>query len=149
MKEFLVYLAGPITGTSFGECTDWREYVKSKFPPEIIALSPMRGKTYLSHEKSISHSYEQMPLSSGKGINARDFNDVMRCDLVFVNFIGATKVSIGTVLEIGWAKPLLKPVVLAMEEGNIHEHCMIENSAGFIVPDLDQAIEIAKSVLLP
>jgi hypothetical protein len=27
----LVYLAGPITGTSYVECNDWRDYAASRF----------------------------------------------------------------------------------------------------------------------
>ncbi len=39
----LVYTAGPITGLSVGESTDWRNYVASKLPPNIQAVSPLRG----------------------------------------------------------------------------------------------------------
>lgn len=149
-RDFLVYLAGPITGTTFGECTDWREYVKSKFPPNIIGLSPMRGKDYISHEGPIKHDYEGYPLSSAKGITARDTFDVTRSDLIFVNLLGATKVSIGTVLEIGMAHILNKQIVVVMEEkGNPHEHAMIADMTKYLLFDLDEAINLTSLILLP
>lgn len=150
MRDQLVYLAGPITGATYGECTNWREYVKSQFPPNIIGLSPMRGKDYISHNGPIKHDYEGYPLSSGKGITARDTFDVVRSDLIFVNLLGATCVSIGTVLEIGMAHVLNKQIIVVMEkEGNPHEHAMIKDMTKYLVFDLDEAITLTSTILLP
>ena len=110
----LVYLAGPISGTSYGESTDWRESIAEKIYPHT-ALSPMRGKSYLSSEAAIADSYDT-PLSCAKGIITRDRWDVERCDIVLVNLLGASRVSIGTMMEIAWADAYRKPVVLVMEE---------------------------------
>lgn len=99
MSNLLVYLAGPITGLTWGESTDWREYVKNY----ISTLSPLRGKQRLREIAGnipIMDSYEDHPLTTAKGINTRDYNDVKRADAIFVNFLGAKKVSIGTVMEI-------------------------------------------------
>lgn len=149
MRESLLYLAGPITGISFDGCTDWREYVASKLPAHIKGVSPMRGKNYLSKEKKVKDSYEDQPLSCSKGITCRDRFDTTRCDMVFVNFLGAKKASIGTVMEIAWADMLRKPVVIVMEPDNVHNHSMIRESAGFIVSTLDEGILIATAVLSP
>jgi nucleoside 2-deoxyribosyltransferase len=149
MKEFLLYCAGPITGVSYGESTDWREYVASKLPPHIKAVSPMRGKKYLANENNIKDSYEEYPLSSQKGITCRDRMDVMRCDMILVNFLGANKVSIGSVMEIGWADAWRKPIIVVMEKDNVHSHAMIREVAGYIVSNLDEAIKIVIAVLSP
>ena len=61
MRDFLLYCAGPITGLSYDESTDWRAYVASKLPENIHAVSPMRGKTYLKAQKEIKASYEDIP----------------------------------------------------------------------------------------
>ena len=67
----------------------------------------------------------------------RDRFDATRCDLLFVNLLGAKETSIGTVMEIAWADLLRKPIVLAIEpEGNIHDHGMIKEAIGFRVPSL-------------
>jgi len=149
MKEFLLYCAGPVSGTSYEECTDWRAYVASKLPGHITAISPMRGKKYLSAEKSIKDCYEEHPLSCQRGITCRDRMDVARSDMILVNLIGATKISIGSVMETAWADAGRKPIVLVMEKNNIHSHSMLREVAGFIVDDLDEAIDIVIAVLSP
>lgn len=149
MHTWLLYCVGPITGVSYGESVDWREYVAENLPPEITAVSPMRGKAYLEKEKSVKASYEDIPLSSAKGITTRDLFDVRRADMVLANFIGATKVSIGSVMEITLAHAYRKPIIIVMEKDNVHRHPMLEQISGFVVETLDEAIEIAKAVLLP
>ena len=145
-----VYLAGPITSLSFGEATDWRAYAMRMLSDSgIDAFSPLRAKTYLSKENNIKDHYDSNPLSTAHGIVTRDRFDTMHRDLILVNFIGATKVSIGTVMEIAWADACRKPIVIAMEKGNVHEHAMLTEVSGYIVDDLDEAIEIACKVLLP
>ena len=143
-----VYLIGPITGCSYDGCTDWRDYVKRDLEFElIIGVSPMRAKEYLHSSASIDLTYDT-PLSSARGIMTRDRFDLMTCDVVLANLLGADIVSIGTVMEIAWADMLRKPVILVMEdEGNIHDHPMITEAAGFRVNTLDGGIEIAKAIL--
>lgn len=160
---FLVYLAGPITGCSFDECVDWREDFCKSLMPEIIGLSPMRGKSYFEGTKNIDD--KEWPedlnknsknfllkdvLSSDRGIITRDFNDCRRADAIFVNFLGAKRVSIGTVMEIAWAKAFNIPLVVAMEdEGNLHDHSMIKECIGYRVNNLDAAKVVLKALLLP
>jgi len=146
-KQYLVFCSGPITDLNFDSATNWRNVVRNKMPLNIKAVSPLRCKEYLCHEKKIADSYEDIPLSSEKGITTRDRNDVMRCDLLFVNLLGTEKVSIGTVMEIAWADMLRKPIVLVMDKNNIHDHAMIRCCSGFIVSSLDEGIEITKAIL--
>ncbi len=154
-----VYLAGAITGESFGGATDWREYVKTKLNPGIAGLSPLRAKDYLENETEIGDSYEDIPLSSSRGIMTRDFFDCQNCNIILANLLGTKKVSIGTVMEIAWAYALNKPLILVMEpaeseatgftasEGNIHEHAMIREATGYRVDTVDKAIFIANAIL--
>lgn len=118
----------------------------------IIGFSPMRAKDYLKKVGTIQahpDAYNDYILSSAKGIMYRDSWDCATADLILVNFMGATQISVGTVMEIamGWA--YRKPVVVAMEDDNIHHHAMLDVAAGWICPDLDYAIEITKAILLP
>jgi len=149
-----VYLAGPITGLSWGEATDWREKVKADLKEVgITCYSPLRAKTYLSHldgqngHIADSYSKEISPLSTPKGIITRDRWDATRCDVLFVNFLGAKKVSIGTVLEIAWADNSGKPIVVVMEPDNIHQHSMLNECAGYIVDSIEVGIHIVKALL--
>lgn len=145
----LVYLAGPITGLNYKGAVDWRnEAIKQLARSSITGLSPMRHKEYLQSEECIAHSYESSTLSCAKGITVRDRWDCERCDILLVNLLGAEKVSIGTMLEIGWASANRKPIVLVIEQnGNVHDHPMIRETAGFIVDNLDAAIVTIKAIL--
>lgn len=153
MKSFLVYLAGPITGLSFTGATDWRRTAAIELGRRSIGrietLSPMRHKDYLAGVTSIADSYEGSVLSSQRGIFYRDKLDCSRSDLVIVNMIGAERVSIGTVMEIAWANARDIPIVLAMEDGNLHEHSMLREACGFRVGSVDEAIDVATRILLP
>lgn len=158
MIEHKVYLAGPITGLTFGECTEWREYVKPRLAVAqgletgIVGWSPMRAKDYLLEAGKLSgraEAYDMYVLSTAKGITYRDSWDVATCDLVLVNLLGAEAVSIGTVLEIGMAWTQRKPTIVVMEEGNVHHHAMLDTMAGWITDDLDYAVELTKAILLP
>lgn len=146
-----VYLAGPITGTTYGECTDWREIAYQVFKSAgIEAYSPMRAKDYLLQETSVADSYEDTIMSSQRGIYARDFYDCRSKDALFVNLIGATRVSIGTVMEIAWAAAYQKPIVLVIEnENNIHEHSMIREACPLRVDNLNEGVDVMKALLLP
>lgn len=128
-----VYLAGPISGISYNKSTNWRTHTIAKLPKWISTLSPLRGKEFLECESSIKNSYENSALASAKGINTRDYNDVKRSSAVFVNLLGAAKISIGTVMEIAWARAFQKPVVCVMEKNNIHHHAMLDYACGYIV----------------
>ncbi|MBU4332735.1 hypothetical protein KKD19_07210 [Patescibacteria group bacterium] len=149
----LVYLAGPILGTSYKECTGWREGVAEQLAIAGIATaSPMRGKDFLKKELKIGSKasrcfLESHPLSTRKGTVCRDRFDTSRCDVLFVNFLEAKRVSIGTVMEIAWADMLRKPIIVIMEENNIHRHGMLEEVTGFIVQTLGEGVELTKAIL--
>lgn len=149
-KSYIAYLAGPITGLSFDGAVDWRDAFCKMLPEEIQGMSPLRGKHYLEGSDSIEASYEEIVLSSARGITTRDYNDCKRCDILVANFLGASKVSIGTVMEIAWAKSFQTPTIVVMEkEGNPHDHPMISECTGFRVENLEEAADIAKVILLP
>lgn len=158
-----MYLAGPITGCSFDGCVNWREVFSYKLPEGITGLSPMRGKEYLEGVEEIATDYDDREvnslnrythlskvMSSSRGIFTRDFNDCRRADAIVVNLLGAEKVSVGTVMEIAWARAFDKPVIAVMEpNGNIHDHPMINECVGFKVSSLDEAVDVVTMLLLP
>ena len=144
-----VYLAGPITGGSYGGVTGWRDEIKRILGDvNIIGFSPMRHKEYLLKEKEIADNYNQHYMSTITAINIRDCNDVKTSDAILVNFIGATKVSIGTVMEIAWARAFGIPVIIAIDDQNVHQHGMLLYHA-IVVNNLDDAVIAIKSTLLP
>ncbi len=87
------------------------------------------------------------PLSGPRGIMTRDRFDATRCDVLFVNMLGATKVSVGTVMEIAWADLKRTPIVLCMEPGNIHEHAMLAEATGFRCGSIAEGLHVTKAIL--
>lgn len=147
-----VYLAGPISGLSYGAACNWRDEATAYLGARgIEALSPMGGKEYLKDVSKFLDAvdYGTMgPLSGDRAITTRDRFFATTCDVLLVNLLGAEKVSIGTVLEIAWADAKRIPIVIAMEKkGNPHEHGMIRELAGFRAQTLDEALWITARVL--
>lgn len=147
---YKVYLAGPITGQAYGETVNWREKAKSLLGTRgIVGYSPMRGKAYLSKEEKIQDSYSDFTMSSITGINVRDYNDVKTADAVLVNFLGCgSRVSIGTVMEIAWARCMQIPIVIVMEKDNVHEHGML-TFGNIVVSTMQEGIDAISQLLLP
>jgi nucleoside 2-deoxyribosyltransferase len=75
--------------------------------------------------------------------------DVKTADIIIANLIGTEKASIGTVMEIAWADLQRTPVIAIMEpEGNPHEHAMLSECISYRVETLDEALEVAKKILV-
>lgn len=142
-----LFLAGPLTGISYGDALDWRQYVERRLPPDVIAFSALRGKEYVAKEAVLKDAYPDHLLSTPQGTITRDRFDVSRCDALFVNFLKADRVSIGTIMEMAWADAWRIPIILAMEKGNIHDHAFVRQVAAFITDDLDEAIRTAVDVV--
>jgi nucleoside 2-deoxyribosyltransferase len=146
-----VYLAGPIGSCSYKGCTEWRDRVTADFRDVgITAYSPMRGKSFLQDEKRIDDREYTEPLATPPGIVARDRFDTLGCDVVLLNLLHATKASIGSMIEIGWADSKRTPIVLVMEYmGNPHTHPMVKDLCSFYVHRLGDGVDIVKRILLP
>ena len=158
-----VYLCGPIANTDWTTSANgWRKYVYDNLNGIIVGpdtgqpfgsisvYSPMRGKEFLKDKGVLgTQGYEERAVSSVRGIVGRDNNDVMNCDVMLANFLDTEKVSIGSVAEFGLAHAYRKPIVTVMEKGNIHDHIFIQGMSTYIVPTLDEGIDLTKMLLLP
>lgn len=163
MVNKTVYLAGPISGLSFGEATDWRQLAKKTLADVgIKALSPLRAEVGLKNADSIKDSYTTEELENvynlyreanqvmlhSRGITTRDRLDCTKCSVILVNLLGAKRVSIGTVMEIAWADANRIPLVVIMEaEGNLHDHAMVRECIGFRVTSVEAGLEVVKAIL--
>lgn len=145
-----VYLAGPISGLTYGASEIWRtEFIATlKDYPSIECFSPLRAKEYLVDAGVLEQSYAQ-PLSCGRGIMTRDHNDCLTSDVIVCNLTGVQRVSIGSVMECAWAHAYRKPLIMIMEKGNVHEHPMIREAIGFHVETVAEAAMIVKALLRP
>lgn len=151
-SDFLVYLAGPISGLTYDAAETWRKIAKDSLAEAgIKAVSPLRGKDYLRKIGAISahaRDYGDMNcLSTPRGIMTRDRYDATRCNALLVNLIGAKIVGIGTVMEMAWADLCRIPIVCIREaEGNLHDHAMLNEAIGYRVDTLEEALHVIKLI---
>jgi len=144
-----VYLGGAISGLTYDQGQDWREFVVSLLAGRgIEGFSPLRAKGYLRSKGVIEQGYEDTPLSTDHGITTRDRWDVQTADAVLFNLLGAKRVSIGTMIEYGWADARRIPIITCIEPtGNIHDHPMLREITGFRVDNLQDAVELLDRIL--
>lgn len=149
-----VYLSGPISGLDYKGCTDWRDAARRSLAfADIDGVSPMRGKEFLRDCGKIEDKTQEVlehAMSQDAAIVTRDRWDTARCDFMLCNLLGATRVSIGTMVELGWADAARVPVVLVMEpSGNPHEHAFVRQLCGYRVETLDEALDLLAAALAP
>lgn len=149
-----IYLCGPITGCTFSEAKyGWREEVYDALTPKgIECLSPLRhlreDQINTADQKSMNPNGASIgALSTPRGLTERDRFDTLRSDLLFCNLLGAQRPSIGSMIEFGWADANRIPILCCMEKDNIHHHGMVTAIASWIVPTLEEAIEITQDLL--
>lgn len=152
MKDnYKVYLSGPITGLSYDEAIGWTDDVKNTLwlNYAIEGYRPMRAKTFLKGRENLgAGGYNDNVLGRQRGVYRRDKFDVLSCDAMLVNLLGAKRVSIGTMFEMAWAEDNNKPVVLVMEpEGNVHEHMFVNEAYTYRVDNLDDAVVLINHIL--
>jgi hypothetical protein len=77
----------------------------------------------------------------------------MTCDLTLMNLLPAEptgKISIGSMIEMGWADAFRVPLVVIMSpETNPHWHGMVRGISPYIVGTLKEGIALTKAILLP
>jgi nucleoside 2-deoxyribosyltransferase len=144
-----VYLCGPITGLMLSEATGWRRAVTAALAGEAQIIDPTRDSPDFTRrsESATTRFLTARRLRHGKRTVARARSDIRRSDLVLACFLDAKAVSIGAVGEIFWAEAMGKPVVVVREDDNLHNHDMINEIAGWIFDDLDQAVEQVRRLI--
>jgi len=155
-RRLLIYLAGPITGLSYGEALDWRAEVRERLAasaPHIECIDPMRTKQHLAAVDTIGPHGHAGALLDSHAVVARDLWDVDRCDVVLMNLSGASEVSIGSMVELGRASVrgkfvivVLPPADPASEHPNPHDHLFVHELASTLVKDLDDALAVIESM---
>lgn len=154
MSKPSIYLSGPISGLSYREARfGWRQEFASYVDPEKIDLfSPMRQESHLAEIQSIENKpYGGSPLSQSRAIVAKDRLDTQRCDVLVAGLLGAKIVSVGTLIEIGWADAWDKTTIVILEDdgSNPMDRFFLTELADFRVASVKEAAEVAKAILLP
>ena len=140
MSSFRVYRGGPITGLTHVEVTAWRNEVGMKLLAKgIQPVDPMRdtprplgGGAYDDDPKWLNLNFDPY---------GRDRSDIEGSDVILFNFLGAERVSIGSLWELGYASAGGQYIVVVMRPGNYHDHYFVKKAAAVVVGSLDEAID--------
>ncbi len=87
------------------------------------------------------------PGTSDHAIVKRDYWMVNQADLVYVDLMGAERVSIGCMMELAWAHQLGKHTVVALEKDNIHDHVFVLETADMRFTSEGQAIKYVQDMI--
>lgn len=152
-----VYLAGPISGLTYDEATGWRDHAQQVLAKSgIKGISPLGAAVHLRDHKGLLTDCEIVPglecvvqaMSTPTGVVTRDKFYCLNTDVMLLNLTGAKRVSIGSMVEVGWANAHNIPIVLVMEEkGNLHEHAFVTECCQFRTTSIADALHIVKAIL--
>lgn len=149
-----IYTAGPITGKTPDDVLGYFNSVKRQLEEAgYQVFNPMMGKGGTRPGEYKAHG-NLTPETTDNAIVKRDNWMVNQADVIYTNFTDADRVSIGSCCEIAWAYACSVPklIVVALPEGNVHEHAFIMNMATHIYPTHEDAMhylaKVASSMLL-
>lgn len=149
-----VYLAGPISGCTYAGCVEWRERAERYLALKgILALSPMRGCSHLSTYQGPLPANFSGDQDEAHACYTRDHFDLRSADVVLMNLQALgdrARVSIGTVVELGWATAYRKPLILVKPLRGMHDphdHPFVQEAADYVTTDLDEALHIVVHIL--
>jgi hypothetical protein len=145
----LVYLAGPIAGLMYEDCVGWREdTIKELAKFNITGISPIVKSKRLENENRpmSAFGYPKDYMATERVITIKDKWYCLNSSALLVNFLGSKQISIGTVMEIAWASLNNTPIVVVLEEDNVHNHGMLNECTTVTVRTLNEGIEAIKAL---
>jgi len=137
-----IYCAHPICGRPLEEIlTYYTATVNSLSNMGYDVLHPLAGirDTDVRNAVKFRDHGKGNVLSSNHTITRRDLWMVRSADIVYVNLIGAGKVSIGSVAELTTGFNFGKHTIAVMEAHNIHRHAFVLEMADIIFESKEDA----------
>ena len=145
MNKKFIYLAGPIAGCTQEEANEWREYVRSMLPHAIVGISPLRCEPLKEGMLYTEEGASPKMWSDPRAIATKNWLDTESCDLVLAYLpkeLNEKRPSYGTVIEIGWAIGLRKPLIVVSDDKQLMDHPLIKHNASWRLDSLDDAVEV-------
>lgn len=140
MHSPTVYLAGPISGLTYEEATEWRE----RATDELTAMGytvrdPMRGKEHLKGVGAIAATTK-----AKADIYKRDVYDVDSADIILASLVRPPNgvPSVGTMVEIGYAAKGGKLIIVMTDDPYLRTHPFIEGPSVAVVGHIKDALQI-------
>ena len=141
-----VYLIGAISGCTFEEAMEWRFEVRDRMEHMFQVLVPceMTPQSMGGHDR---YTYTLDGVSghmTDRLVTAKDRYLVKNSDLVIANFsYDANRVSLASMIELGWADAWEKPILMVIKEDSLHYHSFTKSLNNCIhVADMESAIEV-------
>lgn len=142
-----VYLARPISGSSTSDVIEWYESVAGcLLDIGHTPLTPLVNEGEFRNDTKFSgFGYVNVPTASNHAIFGRDQWLVRQSDVILADLSDAVdRVSIGCVMELGWASMLGKHTIVVLSPRNIHEHAFVLEAADVVFYDLLEALDYIK-----
>lgn len=143
-----VYLAGPIGGCTKGEANDWRDALAKELARyNIRGISPLRCEPIIGRRYALSYNHIH---GTPAAIATKNFFDVQACDMTLCYLpreLNDRRPSYGTIMELAWAFALKKPAVLVTDCPLLRKHPVVTESAGWVLENLDDALEVVTGIL--
>lgn len=157
MKEFFVYLCGPMAALSPRDANNWRLRALEAFQPAgITVVSPMREKDMLEQGTVMGVDYKmygEVPELRAQSIYSRDTYDISHANIILANMTDIAVItdeegidheipSVGSDWEMGYSAALGTPIVLVAPERSYYRKHPFPIAGASITFDLiDQGID--------
>ena len=143
-----IYVARPITGLDYYTVANYFCDVRDVLAGYgYTVLLPFAGKGYLKGKTNFKAEGEmEHPPSTGHALTLRDRWMVTKTDILYLNLLEATKVSIGCMMELAWAYDHGKHCVVVMEPDNLHQHAFVREAAHVVFATETEALEYLKKL---
>ncbi len=141
-RSYNIYLAGQVSGLSYAAVMNRRAEIAAMFPAHIFVLNP------LDHQKDLKGVEVITPfMGDSDAIICECFWMIEYCDLVLVDLIGATQISVGACVEIGYAIRACIPIVVMIRADDMHQHPFITVPARFVCDTEAKAVAEISAML--
>jgi len=141
----IVYLAGPIAGCTEKEANDWRYYVQGNLPVGITGISPLRCEPLEPGMRYTEEGATSKMWCDPRAIATKNWLDTEAADVVLSYLpkeMNDRRPSVGTIIEIGWAIGMRKPLIMVSDDEYIMNHALIKHHASWRLDNLDDAIDV-------
>lgn len=144
---FKIYCVHPISGSTSEEVFKYYDTTQKRLTEMgFDVLTPMYGKGDIRTAHKFKGSGIDGPVTNKHAIFGRDRWMVGQADIIYANFLGATKASIGGCFELAWGCNDHKQIVLVMDKDNIHQHAFILEAATIIFETEEDALQYLERI---
>lgn len=147
MSKTFVYLAGPIAGLDKDAANNWRDDVSKQLfdisDGSIVGVSPLRCEPPNLdglYDDQLSIEARTDWFATSRCINAKNWLDTVKCDAILAYFpksLCENRPSYGTIIEMGWAIALRKPLFVCSDDQYLVKHPLIDQNASYVGEDLN------------